>query len=83
MKKSFIVDVFSSKIYGPYTNKKKMEKDTRLVKYYSDSLLEKCTNIFIAEENDSIFKSKRFKKGDIEELRSRKENEDALRKANL
>lgn len=78
MKKSFIVDIFSSKIYGSYTNKKKMEKDKKLVKYYSDMFLEVSTNIGIVEEDDPIFKTQRFKKGTIQDLIDRKENEDAI-----
>jgi hypothetical protein len=75
MQKTFIVDMFTSKIYGPYTNERKMIKDRNLVRRYSDSLLEVSSNIFVVDENDDVFKSRRFKKGDIEELRARKESE--------
>ena len=40
--------------------------------------LEVATNVGIVEENDPIFKTIRFKKGDIKDLINRKENEDAL-----
>jgi len=78
MKKSFIVDMFASKIYGPYTNKKKMEKDKRLIKYYSDMFLEVSTNIGVVLEDDPIFKTIRFKKGNIQDLIDRKESTDAV-----
>ncbi len=76
MKETFIVDLFYKKIYGPYKNKRKLEKVEKLVKIFSDMFLEFTTNILIIDdENLKNFKSKEtFILSDIEELRKGVQN---------
>jgi len=50
MKETFLVDVFYGKFYGPYTNKKIMERDRKLIKEVSDLCLEVASNVLVVEK---------------------------------
>lgn len=47
MEAKFLVDMYSKKIFGPYRNKRKMEKDLKNLKKNSDMFLEEGSNILI------------------------------------
>lgn len=43
MEAKFLVDLYDKKIFGPYRNKKRMEKDLKSIKKVSDMFLEEGT----------------------------------------
>ena len=47
MNEKFLVDVYTKKIFGPYRNKRKMEKDLKIIKKTSDVFLEVGTNVLV------------------------------------
>jgi hypothetical protein len=47
MESKFLVDVYSKKIFGPYKNKRKMEKDLNFIKKTSDMFLEVGSNVLV------------------------------------
>ena len=47
MEAKFLVDLYDKKIFGPYINKKRMEKDLKSIKKVSDMFLEEGTNVLI------------------------------------
>ena len=67
MKEKYLVDVFYRKIYGPYTNKRIMDRDQKLIKEVSDLCLEVASNVLIQEENDLI-NFKHFEHSTIEDV---------------
>lgn len=67
MKEKYLVDVFYKKIYGPYTNKKKMERDRKLIQEVSDLCLDVASNVLVQDEKD-ILSFKNFETSDISEI---------------
>jgi hypothetical protein len=47
MNEKFLVDLYTKKIFGPYRNKRKMEKDLKIIKETSDMFLEVGSNILV------------------------------------
>jgi hypothetical protein len=47
MNEKFLVDVYTKKIFGPYRNKRKMEKDLKIIKKTSDMFLEVGSNVLV------------------------------------
>ena len=55
MEAKFLVDLYAKKIFGPYRNKRRMEKDLKSLKKISDMFLEEGSNILIIT-NDRLRK---------------------------
>jgi hypothetical protein len=54
MVNTFIVDVFKEAIYGPYRNKRKMNRDIKKLREDSDMFLELTTNLFTIHGDTQI-----------------------------
>lgn len=67
MKEKYLVDVFYKKIYGPYTNKKKMERDRKLIQEVSDLCLDVASNVLIQDKTEML-SFKNFETSDISEI---------------
>jgi len=67
MEKKYLVDVFYKKIYGPYTNKRIMKRDQKLIKEVSDLCLEVASNVLIQDEEDLV-NFKNFEHSTIEDV---------------
>jgi translation initiation factor 2 beta subunit (eIF-2beta)/eIF-5 len=67
MKEKYLVDVFYRKIYGPYTNKRIMDRDQKLIKEVSDLCLEVASNVLIQEKKDLV-NFKNFEHSTIEDV---------------
>jgi len=71
--KTYILDIYFKKYYGPYTNRRKLDCDIKLVKRISDSLLEEGTNVIELDTKclKLIVKcnSEKYSLGNIEELK--------------
>jgi len=50
MKASIILDLYYRKIYGPYTNVKKLKKDLKIIREISDKFLEISTNVYVVDD---------------------------------
>ena len=50
MKPAYLVDIFNKKLYGPYTNLKKMKKDIKDCS--SNWFLELGMNIYVLQSDD-------------------------------
>lgn len=67
MKEKYLVDVFYRKIYGPYTNKRIMDRDQKLIQEVSDLCLEVASNVLIQDRKDLI-NFKNFEHSTIEDV---------------